>query len=723
MRICPLFLLLPVLAFTQNTPPTFDGIVNPKEWSTAEKHTIEYEISPGNNTPSPVATEAYITYGVSDLYVGFIAYADMNSLRSSIRNRDEGYQDDFVMIGIDTYGDGRYMVSLGANAEGNQLDLKFLPNGNDDTSYNVSFESKASKHENAYHVELKIPFSVLQFKNKPAMEWNILLYRSTYTTDSRSQNINFPIDLNNPCLSCQTPLSITLKDIKSKNRVDFLPYVYSGLSGERVDSSLAFGKIGGTFGLSGLIDLNNVTSLEYAINPDFSQVEADASRIVANNTFAIAFPERRAYFNEGNDIISSNLRTVYTRSINQPLLSTKLISQGENDRIYWLAAYDVASPYLIGGENGSYFGKGSAAYSSIFKYQRTYKKGSNLSFISTNRFFKQKGSGHIFGLSGLWRFGEKITSELEINKSFTKEPNADWIDEANQDNDMINDKTVALDGESLKGEGLYFSLERNTKNWNTELEYSQKSPLYQTPLGFVTQNNIRSLEFEQEYQHFFKEEDFIKQMNFSVETEFRFNYGGLKKYSNIEAGTYVQFKGNVETFIGYSHILNEEFEGFNAKGLRIYEQFVGYNPSEKIRLGAFVSIGESIFYDEKPAVGKNFFIGTFNNFQVSSQLRVSPSFRYTHLKNKEDGSFYLKGYIGRLNINYQFNKTVSFRIIGEYNEFDEAFFYQPLFKWNPNPFTIFYIGGTNGYSRMDNQTRFSIDNSQIYMKFQYLFSL
>ena len=179
MRISPLFLLFPFLAFAQNTLPTFDGVVNPEEWSSVEKHTIEYEISPGNNTPSPVATEAYITYGVSDLYVGFIAYANMSNLRSSIRNRDEGYQDDFVMIGIDIYADGRYMVSLGANAEGNQLDLKFLPSGNEDTSYNVSYESKASKHQDAYHVELKIPFSVLQFKNKPTVKWNILLSRST----------------------------------------------------------------------------------------------------------------------------------------------------------------------------------------------------------------------------------------------------------------------------------------------------------------------------------------------------------------------------------------------------------------------------------------------------------------------------------------------------------------------------------------------------------------
>ena len=160
---------------------------------------------------------------------------------------------------------------------------------------------------------------------------------------------------------------------------------------------MKFGKFNKNAGLSGLVDLNNVASLEYAINPNFSQVEADASRIGASNTFAIAFPQRRAYFNKGNDIINSNLGTVYTRSINQPLLFNKLISQGEHDRINWLAAYDEASPFLIGGENGSYFGEATADYSSIFKYQRTYKQGSNLSFISPNRFFKEKGLGHIFG--------------------------------------------------------------------------------------------------------------------------------------------------------------------------------------------------------------------------------------------------------------------------------------------------------------------------------------
>ena len=65
------------------------------------------------------------------------------------------------------------MVSVGANPEGNQLDLKLLSNGNDDISYNINFESKASKHDDSYHVELKIPFSVLQFKNAPEMKWKV----------------------------------------------------------------------------------------------------------------------------------------------------------------------------------------------------------------------------------------------------------------------------------------------------------------------------------------------------------------------------------------------------------------------------------------------------------------------------------------------------------------------------------------------------------------------
>ena len=152
--------------------------------------------------------------------------------------------------------------------------------------------------------------------------------------------------------------------------------------------------------------------------------------------------------------------------------------------------------------------------------------------------------------------------------------------------------------------------------------------------------------------------------------------------------------------------------------------FVSYNPSERVSLRLFTNIGESIVYDEEnPAIGNNMFIGTFNSFQITPQLTISPSFRYSQLKNKSDDYFHFRGYIARTEINYQFNNTLSFRLIGEFNDFDENFFYQPLLKWNPNPFTIFYIGGTNGYSILNTNNKYRIENSQLYFKFQYQFDL
>ena len=712
-----LLLLFPLFIQAQKVLPEFDGIVSPEEWEGAETFKIDYEIDPGNNVPSPHLTEVFITYSETDLYVGFIAYADMANLRSSVRNRDEGYRDDNVLIGIDTYGDGRYMVSLGANPEGNQLDLKLLSTGQDDVSYDVNFDSKASKHKDSYHVELKIPFSVLQFKQAPELKWKIMLYRSTFTENNRNQNINFPIDLNNPCLPCQTPTELTLQNIKSKNRVNLLPYVYGGLEGTTPEGTLDYGKPNGTVGLSGLFDLNNITSLEYAINPDFSQVEADVSQITANNTFAIFFQERRPYFNEGNDIIETRLNTVYTRSINKPLLSTKLISQGENQRFYWLTAYDEASPYLIAGENRSYFGEGAASFSNIFRYQRTYEQGTNIG-LTTNRIFKSGGYGHTLGVDGRYRFKKSYTASFEFNKSILLEPNTDWIEET----DRIRDKNTQLDGEKLNGDALYFSLQRNTKHWNTELEYEQYSPHYQTPLGFVTQNSVRFLDVFHGYQHFFEKEDFVKQLGIYVGSEINYNYDNLRKYLDFGTAMYIQLSGNIESEISYNYVINEEFEGFIGENMPEFSIFASYNPSEAVRLGVFTRVGEALRYDsDNPAVGDNFFIGTFNNFQLTPKLRISPSLRYSQLKNKEDGSLYFSGFIARSTINYQFNPNFSFRLIGEFNDFDKVFFLQPLLKWNPNPFTIFYIGGTNGYSRIEEGNRYGIENSQLYVKFQYLF--
>ena len=716
-----LFLFIYSLSNAQSIPLQFDGVVGEEEWENAQIFSLDYEVDPGDNSPAPYETKAYVLSTATHLYVGFRAKADRNTLRSSIRNRDEGFRDDNVLFGFDAYGDGRYMIAVGANPEGNQIDLKVLPNGEDNEDYDVNYESKASKHPDGYHVELKIPFANLQFKPAETMQWIVVFGRTTYTATARSQSINFPIDRNNPCMVCQSPATIVLTGVEATNRRNILPFVFSGVSGERANDGFTYGKPTGTVGLSGLFDLNSVTSFEFALNPDFSQVEADVSQVNANTTFALFFPERRPYFNEGNEIITTNLNTVYTRTINDPLASTKLIHQGDNQRIYWLAAYDRSSPYLVAGENGSYTGAGGKAFSTILSYQRTFGNGSYVGLLSTNRFFKDGGNGQVFGVNGLLRMGKRYTLNFEVNKSSVKEPTADWIDSE----DVANNKTVALDGEYKTGDGIFVSMERNTRNWTTEWYYQQFSPHYETPLGFVTQNSIRNMEFSQRYMHYPKSnKGLIQQLNIEGGTEITFNYNRMRKYFDLFNNTSIQWKGNLFTRLNIVHIINEEFSGFVGNNMTEVSLWNRYSPSETIRLGLYLSLAESLRYDdEDPAVGKSFFIGTFNTFQLTQKWRISQSLRYSQLRSKQDNSFYFKGYIGRVNINYQFTQDLSFRIIGEYNDFDDNFFVQPLLKWNPNPFTIFYVGGNNGYSRMENRRDFHINDAQFYLKFQYLFDL
>ena len=696
----------------------FDGRVDVSEWANSETFTINYEIDPGNNVPAPFQTQVFINYSDEYLYVGFIAGADMPNLRTSIRNRDEAWQDDFVMIGIDTYGDGRYMVNFGSNADGSPLDMKFTAEGNDDVSYNVNFESKASKHEDAYHVELKIPFNVLQYKKQDLHQWNILLYRSTYSGDNRSQIINFPVDRANDCLPCQATSSISLNNISSKKRVVWIPSVVGSVSGTREGDGLVYEKGQAAIGLSGLFDLSKTTTLEYAINPDFSQVEADVSQVTVNQPFAIEFPERRPFFNEGNDIIDSDLDLVYTRAINKPWVSTKLIDQGASSRTYWLTAYDEASPYLIAGENQSEFGTGGASYSNIFRHQRNFKRGTNLGIISANRFFKDGGSGHNFGVDGFYRFEKKYAIGFDYARSIIQEPNADWI----ESDGVLGGKTLKLDGERMIGNAWTLDVSRSTTNWNSNIRYAQYSPHFQSPLGFITQNSVRTLNGRHSYQYFFDEKSFVKRFNVMVAGELTFNYDNLRKIFISGGEIFTQLAHNIAIELSGWKFFNQEFYGYNFENLDEYNLFLRYNPSEKVDFRVFTSWGKSLYYDrENPEVGRNWFIGSFNDFQISPKLRFSPSIRYTQLSRLDSEEKYYEGMIFRSNINFQFNRNLSLRVVGEVNSFNKGSFVQTLLRWNPTAFTIFYIGGTNGYSFTEGIQTAQLEGLNLYCKFQYQF--
>jgi len=152
-------------------------------------------------------------------------------------------------------------------------------------------------------------------------------------------------------------------------------------------------------------------------------------------------------------------------------------------------------------------------------------------------------------------------------------------------------------------------------------------------------------------------------------------------------------------------------------------------PNEDLSLMLKNVFGREIAYNEdNPEIGRENSIFFRVNYKIGENINLLSSINYARLRNLDDTKSFYDGYISRFTFRYQFNNDLSIRLVSEYDKFNDTVLLQPLFKWNPNPSTIFYIGGIQNSINEFNldpeeYNPFSINRSQFFIKFQYLFGI
>jgi hypothetical protein len=153
------------------------------------------------------------------------------------------------------------------------------------------------------------------------------------------------------------------------------------------------------------------------------------------------------------------------------------------------------------------------------------------------------------------------------------------------------------------------------------------------------------------------------------------------------------------------------------------------SPSKNLTFFTKATFGNEIAFNEDiPEIGKESSFILSLNYKLGNNISLNPSLRFSSLRKTDDSEFFYIGYISRLSSRYQFNNDLSLRVISEYNKFTDTFYIQPLLEWNPNPSTIFYIGGNqSSINDFDLQPEdfnpFRINRSQFFIKFQYLIGI
>ena len=709
---------------------TIDGILSPGEWSQAEAVPLDIEFNPANNQPSRKETTAYISYTDRHLLIAVYAKEDPANIRASIRPRDDFniWNDDVVLIRLDPFADARNNLGIAVNPLGSQFDIKQVNALTDearyDSSFNINFESAGSIVADGYQIEIKIPFSEIPFPNGTNQTWHINFYRRYFENGNEIEVSSQIRDRNNSCVVCQTTDRLVLKDIVIDKRRELLPYIASNVQGERTtpQQKITYGKTKADIGLGVNLDLNKNTSVELTINPDFSQVEADVTQIAANSSFSLQYPERRPFFNRGTDIVNFTSNAFYSRAVVNPSIASKLLRQGRKGRLFLLNALDENSIYLVGSEDRSYTGQGGQSFVNVLRYQHLQSPTVRFGGFMTNRFYNGGGYGHLLGIDGLFLLNQNWRLSFEVFKNNTREPEQDWIDTTA----TIEDNTIALDGEKINGHAFYAQLYRKTEFWQSYLFYRGLSPQYRADVGFVVKNNRRWWTLYHAYLNILNKPA-IQSFGFGTKIDLVHTYQDMHKNFSIDFFASLKTYGQTEIkytldYDGVKTFLNIRFEH-----LPTHQFSINGSPSEALNFRSSFSIGKDLSVnEEEPEVGR--IVSSFFTLglQVNDQLTINPSLRYSQLKRLNGGEDYFRGSITRLNIRYQFDRAFNIRVVAQNNSFSEQFFIQPLIQWNPNPATIFYLGGNQNTLETIEEAHFELlqfNQTQFFFKFQYLFGI
>ena len=302
-------------------PPVIDGRLTDDCWENYGEWAGTFtQQSPNEGQPETEATYVKILYDNHNIYVAFRALdSEPDKINRWLAPRDQ-VKGDAVAICFDSYADKRTAFCFGLSAGGTRFDFVLENDKNDDYSWNAVWEGKTSIGDKGWYAEFRIPLSQLRYSNTNGeQEWG---FHAIRMVDRKKEMVHLSlIPQQNKGYVYSFGKLTGISDLPKSRRMEFTPYSSLRYKVPEKNSDIPshfekdwdFGA-----GLDGKIGLSSDFTLDFTINPDFGQVEADPSTINLT-AFETYYDEKRPFFLEGKNIFSMNGETMfYSRRIGSP---------------------------------------------------------------------------------------------------------------------------------------------------------------------------------------------------------------------------------------------------------------------------------------------------------------------------------------------------------------------------------------------------------------------
>lgn len=692
-------------------------------WKLAEPIELTYEIRPGDNTQAPERTLVRALYDDKHIYFGFECYdKNPSQIRANITDRDRMFDDDYVIIVLDTYGDYQKGYEFAVNPHGIKGDLLATMN-NEDASLDLIWHSAASINENGWTAEIAIPFTSLTFPDKEDQNWVLGIVRNI-PRSSRIQISWTKIDRNIPGFLPQSGVLQGLQGLKPGSNIELLPYVIGQKGGQLANfndpkSGIKFnpleGRIGGGIKYSPGPDF----SLDAVINPDFSQIESDAAQISVNTTFALYYDERRPFFLIGNELLQTPM--YYSRSINDPLAAARINGKSGSLSYMYMSAYDRNTVIVVPGEDRS--NTIPTDINSLANIGRLRYDLGDENYIGSMILTRNFDGGHnyVAGLDWNYKFWSNWYFSGEGFYSLTKELNNPQLFNS-QRGFGSSGKNAAFNGEEYSGSGIHLSLSHQQRSYNFSFVINNFTPTYQTYNGLFSSNNYRQFFLSNQFV-FYPEKSFVERATIGLQGELRFNFDGLKKEQSLVPYVSFTLKGQTGIYANYILVNDENFFGKSLKNVRRFYAEISTRPIKEISLYAGGNFGKFIYRSSLPVIGTGHNIDASITVKPTSRLNLSFTYSRARLSNEETGNLLYDGNIFRTVGTYQFSPELFFRTIFQYDSFSKSIQIYPLFSYKLNAFTTFFAGATSDYTDYKGEIGIANTSQQYFVKIQYLLGI
>jgi len=685
-----------------SSPPKIDGILDEPFWLEAAVLDSFTQYEPLEGGEPSEKTTAYIGYDRKNLYIGVKCYdSEPKSIRACLTKRDEVTGDDGITVFLDTFNDKKRAFAFQVNPCGVQVDGIYTENRRRgrgrggffdfDRNWDTYLITNAQQDNEGYTVEMAIPFKSLRFPNSNPQTWGIQIKREIRRKSEeiywapRSRNINgFLI---------QSGTIDIDGDIEQGKNLEFLPVV----TGLKQDGE----KFVPEAGINIKYGITSDLTADLAFNPDFSQIEADMPQNDVNQRYALYYSEKRPFFLEGKDFFDTPFELVYTRTIVNPLWGTKLTGKIGKTTIGFLSAYDENPPEIdIPGANYKYENEAnSRALVNVLRVRRDLFAESYIGFILTD---KEMGTSwdsltnnynRVAGIDGHFKFNNFYRMSFQVIGTQSK---------------VGLEKTDFIPA-------LSFSFSRQARHLQMSVEYNSLPPDFEASLGYFRRKDIKSLSSRISYA-FLPQNDLIISIRPSFEYRRIYNFDNTLTDEQFSLSTFITgwknsvFWGNVRSTL-------ERYNGIDFK-TTTYMLNLSSDPLAWLSGNINASFGEGIYYSDSPYLGYK----TSYGFRLTLKPLTNLQLFYNISNNKffekrgEDRIYNIN--ILSQRINFQISRTLSLRLITDYNDYYKDLYNSILLSWELRPGTVFYLG-IDDNQEQDESGIFRKQGRYYFIKFSY----